>query len=863
MVPIKNSNDSIKNKFLEKDYIMSDDRPSYEELEQRIKELEEKVAESTKSSDTKNESEHRFRLISETLPVGIFETDSKSECLYTNTSWQEIFGVSLIESLMGDWRMFLHPDDRESVSEQWEQTLTNLKAFSKDCRIITPKGDERWIHLRSSPVFSDTGTRYTGTAVDITDRKHAEVELKKAKEAAEAASIAKSEFLANMSHEIRTPMNGVIGMTNLLMDTDLGVEQRQFAETIRKSADSLMKVINDILDFSKIEAGKLELEIIDFDLRVTLEEVIELMSLKAYEKGLEFASIVHHEVPSLLRGDPGRLRQILINLVGNAIKFTSSGEVTLKAILEKEDAHRVVIRFSVSDTGIGISEEGMDRLFKSFSQVDGSTSRNYGGTGLGLAISKQLTELMEGRISVDSKEGQGSTFWFTVALEKQPDDCETLMISEDIRRKRILFVDDNAINRQVYREQLKSWGCRYGEASSGAQAIDELRCARKTGDPYEIAIIDMQMPEMDGEELGRSIKQDPDLADTILIMVSSMGVRGDVSRLKKIGFAAYLTKPVKQSQLYDCLATTANIWKEKKQREETTIVTRHSLADNKKQGIRILLAEDDATNQKVALHILKKFGYRADAAGNGQEVLQALEKVPYDIVLMDIQMPVMDGYAATHRIRELEHKAHQVKLDKHNSEDLSDSEAQFLARSGRIPIIAMTAHAMKGDREKCIAAGMDDYTTKPINPEELLEKIEKWTRVEQNASNPEAKVRKERVQPETSEETQPLDLEKALERAMGDKDFLKMLLGGFIQELPDQIESLKIAVADTDTVALTEQAHKLKGAAANLSAYGVSSAAKSLEEIGRSQNMGEANQILEVLLDESKRLTEYIERAEW
>jgi PAS domain S-box-containing protein len=842
---------------------MSDDRPSYEELEQRIIELEGKVAKSSKSCDIQNESEDRFRLISETLPVGIFETDAKSECLYTNTSWQEIFGVSLIESLMSDWREFLHPDDRESVSEQWEQTLRNLKAFSKDCRVITPKGDERWIHLRSSPVFSDTGTRYTGTVVDITDRKHTEVELKKAKDAAEAASIAKSEFLANMSHEIRTPMNGVIGMTNLLMDTGLDVEQSQFTETIRTSADSLMTVINDILDFSKIEAGKLELEVIDFDLRITLEEVSELMSLKAYEKGLEFASIVHHEVPSLLRGDPGRLRQILINLLGNAIKFTDSGEVTLKAILEEEDAHRVVIHFSVSDTGIGISKKDMDRLFKSFSQVDGSTSRNFGGTGLGLAISKQLTELMEGRIGVDSKEGQGSTFWFTVAIEKQPEDRETLMILEDIRKKRILFVDDNAINRQVYREQLKSWGCRYGEASSGTQAIDELRSAQEAGDPFEIGIIDMQMPEMDGEELGRSIKQDADLADTILIMVSSMGVRGDVARLKKIGFAAYLTKPIKQSQLYDCLAATAKIWKEKKQPQDATIVTRHSLADNKKQGVRILLAEDDATNQKVALHILKKFGYRADAAGNGQEVLQALEKVPYDIVLMDIQMPVMDGYAATRRIRELELKAQQVKLNKNDSEDLTDSEIQFSTRSGRIPIIAMTAHAMKGDREKCIAAGMDDYTPKPINPEELLEKIEKWTRVEQNASSPEAEVQKEHVQPETSEETQPLDLENALERAMGDKDFLKMLLGEFVQGLPDQIESLKVAVAGTDTVALAEQAHKLKGAAANLSAYGVSSAAKSLEEIGRSQNMDEANQVLEVLLNESKRLTEYIERVEW
>ncbi len=846
-----------------KDNTMRDGNPSYEELEQRIKALERKVTESIGSYNIEDGSEQRFRLISETLPVGIFETDSKGECLYSNTSWQEIFGVSLIESLTLDWREFLHPDDRESVSEQWAQTLTNLKAFSRDCRIITAKNEERWIHLRSSPVFSDTGTRYTGTAMDITDRKHAEVELKKAKDAAEAASIAKSEFLANMSHEIRTPMNGVIGMTNLLLDTVLGPEQVEFTETIRRSADSLMTVINDILDFSKIEAGKLELEIIDFDLRVTLEQVSELMALKAYEKKLEFASIVHHEVPSLLRGDPGRLRQILINLVGNAIKFTDTGDVTLKAVLEEEDTRRTLVRFSVSDTGIGISEEGMDRLFKSFSQVDGSTSRKYGGTGLGLAISKQLTELMGGCIGVDSKEGQGSTFWFTVALEKRPEDNETLMMPEDIRKKRILIVDDNPINRQVFREQLKSWGCRYGEAPSGTQAIDELRCAQKIKDPFEIAIIDMQMPEMDGEELGRNIKKDPNLAGTLLIMVSSIGTRGDVARLKNIGFAAYLTKPIKQSQLYDCLATTARMWKEKVRPQDTTIVTRHSLSENKKRRVRILLVEDDATNQKVALNILKKFGYRADAVGNGQEALQALMKVPYDVVLMDIQMPVMDGYVATHRIRELELKAQSEKLNEKDLENCSASEFQFFARSGRIPIIAMTAHAMKGDREKCIAAGMDDYTPKPINPQELLEKIEKWVKIGRNDSKSDVEVSQERVLPETSQKTKPLDIEKALERAMGDKDFLKMLLEGFIQDLPDQIESLKVAISNMDAAAVAKQAHKIKGAASNLSADGISATAKLLEQIGQRESMDEADQMLEVLTTEGRRLIEYIEQAEW
>ncbi len=834
-------------------------------MERTIKKIGEKITGYFGSETEKNESEQRFRLISETLPVGIFETDAGGECLYTNSSWQEIFGVSLLESLTVDWKEFLHPDDKEAVSEQWSQTLTNLTPFSKDCRIINSNGEERWIHLRSSPVFSDTGTRYTGTVMDITDRKRTEVELKRAKDAAEAASIAKSEFLANMSHEIRTPMNGVIGMTNLLLDTNLGKEQREFTETIQKSADSLMTVINDILDFSKIEAGKLELEIMDFDLRVTLEEVGELMGLKAYEKGLEFATIIHHEVPSLLHGDPGRLRQILINLVGNAVKFTDAGEVTLKAVLEEEDKNRAVIRFSVRDTGIGISEEKMDRLFKSFSQIDGSTSRKYGGTGLGLAISKQLTELMGGSIGVDSKRGEGSTFWFTVALTKQSDINHTFAVPEDIRKKRILIVDDNAVNRQVFKEQLKSLGCRYDEAFTGAQAMDKLRRARDMKDPFEIAIIDMLMPEIDGEQLGRQIKKDPRLESTVLIMVSSMGTRGDAARLKNIGFAAYLTKPIKQSQLYDCLAATVGMFKEKERSRDTAIITRYSLADDKKRRVRILLAEDDLTNQKVALNILKKFGYWADAVSNGQEVLGALEKHPYDIILMDIQMPVMDGYAATARIRRLELESLRVKSSEKNSGGAPAPCFPYLEKSKRIPIIAMTAHAMKGDRERCIAAGMDDYTPKPINPQELLEKIEKWTGAERNTSGSgtENGVPKNVAQSDSKGETHPLDFEKALERVMGDKDFLKMLLEGFIQELPDQIESIKAAIMAMDASLLTEQAHKIKGAAANLSACDISDAAKSLEQIGRSRNIDQADEILTVLVKESKRLAEFIEQAKW
>jgi CheY-like chemotaxis protein len=516
-------------------------------------------------------------------------------------------------------------------------------------------------------------------------------------------------------------------MTDLLLDTGLTSEQLEYAKTIKNSGNSLLAIINDILDFSKIEAGKFELETLDFDLRMTLEDMTDVMAVYAYEKGLEMTCLIEPEVPALLRGDPGRLRQIMTNLIGNAIKFTEQGKVDLHVTLDSEDNSMAMIRFAVKDTGCGMSADKLDILFNPFTQADSSTTRKFGGTGLGLSISKQLCKMMGGRIGVESKEGKGSTFWFTACLNKQPPIREMEITTPDdvsLKGLRILAVDDNTTNRRVVAGMLSPWECRHEEVSDAKTALDKLRAAAVSGDPFRIAILDMVMPEMDGETLGRIIKADPALRDTVLVMMTSMGTRGDAGRFEKAGFSVYLTKPVKRSQLFNCLMTTIGR-KPSDQTSPDRIITRHTVAEKSKQKTRILLAEDNIINQKVALKVLEKLGYRADVAATGLEALKALEMIPYDMVLMDVQMPEMDGLEATKEIRKRE-KLIAQKKDAGFSDELSALSFKHSARSKHIPIIAMTAHAMEGDREMCLKAGMDDYLSKPIRPGKFGETIARW-----------------------------------------------------------------------------------------------------------------------------------------
>ena len=643
----------------------------------------------------------RQKIYLETLidssPVAVVTLDLDQKILSCNNAFEQLFGYGENEILGHNLDTLIGGDNAPDEALALTQAVIAGNRIRRISNRKRKDGSSVDVEISGAPVIIN------GETVGAFGMYHDITELVQARYQAEEADKAKSEFLANMSHEIRTPMNGVIGMLDLLADTQMNRDQLDFINTAQESADALLTLLNDILDFSKIEAGHLDLENIDFDLRTTVEGVVHALAQKADKKGLELALLIYHDVPSLLVGDPGRLRQVLLNLIGNAIKFTEIGEVILRVECIEETNLNAHIRFSISDTGIGIPADRLGIIFHRFRQADGSTRRKYGGSGLGLAISKELVNKMGGQISIESQVQEGSTFTFSAMFTKQTErSIASEPIPVDLKDINVLIVDDNASNRLILKKMLEGFGCRSTPLSGGKDALTRLQSAYRAGDPYQLVLLDMQMPEIDGEDTLRMIKEDPLLRSLQIIILTSIGQRGDVARLKTLGCSGYLLKPVRQSQLREAMIFILGHKETPKANIEQTFVTRHTLQEKNRKDLHILLADDNEINRKLVSFLLTRDGYPLDTVKNGKQAFDAVSFGDYDLVLMDVQMPEMDGFEATKAIRSSE------KSGEH------------------IPIIAMTAHALQGDRERCLEAGMDDYLSKPINPDRLFELIEEW-----------------------------------------------------------------------------------------------------------------------------------------
>jgi two-component system sensor histidine kinase/response regulator len=744
-----------------------------------------------------------FEDLFDDAPIAYHELDEHGIILRVNRTELTMLGYTT-EEMVGRpvWEFIVETVARDAIAlkiagkmplEPFERTFRR-----KDGTTVPALMQDRLIRNRDGHVF---GIRTT--SLDIHLRKEMERELETARDAALESARLKSEFLANMSHEIRTPMNGVIGMVGLLLDTELNDQQRDFADTIHLSADALLTIINDILDFSKIEAGMMTFEHIEFDLRSMVEGAVGLLAERALSKHLELASLVYGDVPTDLRGDPGRLRQVLTNLIGNAVKFTESGEVVVRATLTEETATHATIRFSVADTGIGIPEEAQSRLFLAFSQADGSTTRKYGGTGLGLAICKQLVRQMNGEIGMESTPGEGSIFWFTARLEKQIGiPAAAPQRSASLEGIRVLIVDDNATNRKILHHQLSQWRMHNEEAASGIEALVALHREARQGRPFQLALLDMQMAGMDGWMLAKAIKADPLLAGTRLVMMTSLDRHEDARAMREAGLDAYLTKPVRHAHLFESLSRV--IATESSQPANVALY-KHAPGGTPAPAavcaMRILIAEDNVVNQKVAISQAHKLGCHADVVGNGREALDALEAGEYDLVLMDCQMPELDGYKATALIREREG-------------DLRHTN-----------IVAMTAHAIEGDREKCLAAGMDDYLSKPLRFDALKEIIKRYRPVRMGDQPA--------ITPQTLDGLRELGDDD-------DSDILTELIDTFMESSPLIVAAAEAALKNHEPAALAQAAHTLMGSCSNFGAKPLQDLCLQLETGARASDLAGA-----------------------